>query len=77
MTEDQLMEDFTFGVASRLLGVQISTGEDEELMNQVPFNRYQSKQRQAPLEPVPSSAALPTQHRSWLGKLFGKKADKK
>jgi hypothetical protein len=31
-TEDQLMEDFTFGVAKRLLGVMISTIEDEGLM---------------------------------------------
>lgn len=38
--EDQLMEEFTFGVAKRLLGVQISTGEDDVLFFETPFKRY-------------------------------------
>ncbi len=39
-TEDQLMEDFAFGVAKRLLGVKISVGDDEELMFETPFCKY-------------------------------------
>ncbi|MDJ1484637.1 hypothetical protein QNI16_29330 [Cytophagaceae bacterium YF14B1] len=40
MTEDQIMEDFTFGVAARHLGVKISTIQDKELMSNVPFRKY-------------------------------------
>jgi hypothetical protein len=39
-TEDQMMEDFAFGVAKRHLGVMISTGEDEHLMFETPFKKY-------------------------------------
>ncbi|MDP4254663.1 MAG: hypothetical protein Q8938_11705 [Bacteroidota bacterium] len=38
--EDQMMEDFTFGVAKRLLGVMISHEEDEELMFATTFRKY-------------------------------------
>jgi hypothetical protein len=44
-TEDQLMEDFTFGVAKRLLGVMISTGEDEELFFETPFRKFVKKEK--------------------------------
>lgn len=43
-TEDQMMEDFTFGVAKRHLGVMISSSEDEELMFHTSFRRYVRKQ---------------------------------
>lgn len=39
-TEDQLMEDFTFGIANRRLGVYLDQIEGEELMEKVPFNKY-------------------------------------
>ncbi len=39
MTEDQMMEDFAFGVAKRHLGVMISHSEDEELM-ETEFRKY-------------------------------------
>jgi hypothetical protein len=39
-TEDQLMEDFAFGVAKRHLGVKISNFEDEELMFDTSFRKY-------------------------------------
>ncbi|MDR1054390.1 MAG: hypothetical protein LBL90_00825 [Prevotellaceae bacterium] len=39
-TEDQLMEDFTFGIAKRLLGVRIDESEGEELMDEVLFSKY-------------------------------------
>ncbi len=39
-TEDQLMEDFTFGIAKRHLGIEIATAEDEELMNDIVFRKY-------------------------------------
>ena len=41
MAEDLMMEDFTFKVAKRLLGVEISTNEDEELMFNTVFRKYQ------------------------------------
>ena len=40
VTEDQLMEDFAFGVAKRHLGVKISSGEDDELMFGTPFKKF-------------------------------------
>lgn len=39
-TEDQMMEEFAFGVAKRHLGVMISTDEDEDLMFETPFKKY-------------------------------------
>lgn len=38
--EDQMMEDFTFGVAKRLLGVRIDTEESDFLMGDVVFKKY-------------------------------------
>ncbi|HEY4205944.1 MAG TPA: hypothetical protein VGM31_03985 [Puia sp.] len=40
ITEDQLMEDFAFGVAKRHLGVKISTEETEALMVATPFRKF-------------------------------------
>ena len=72
-TEDQMMEDFTFGVAKRLLGVMISTEEDEELMFEIPFKKYVSsklagKKKQVKYKPV---EAMQTKG-SWLSRLFKK-----
>ncbi|EDP95328.1 hypothetical protein U8527_16020 [Kordia algicida OT-1] len=39
-TEDAYMEDFTFGVAKRLLGVNLDTVEGFELMQHVKFKKY-------------------------------------
>jgi len=39
-TEDQLMEDFAFGVAKRHLGVKISSGEEGALMFETPFKKF-------------------------------------
>lgn len=39
-TEDQLMEDFTFKVAKRRLGVQIDMEDGEKLLNDVVFKVY-------------------------------------
>jgi len=39
-SEDQLMEDFTFGIANRRLGVHLDQIEGEELMEKVRFNKY-------------------------------------
>jgi len=69
MTEDQLMEAFTFGVAKRLLGVEISTGDDEELMNDTVFHKYLAAKRNAPKPPPPLPGA---EKRSVWAKLFGK-----
>lgn len=38
--ESQLMEEFTFGVAKRRLGVSLDYGDGEELMEQVVFKKY-------------------------------------
>jgi hypothetical protein len=40
ITEDQLMEDFAFGVAKRHLGVKISSGQENALMERTPFKKY-------------------------------------
>lgn len=42
-TEDQLMEDFTFKVAKRRLGVQIDTEEGDELFEHTEFKVFQKK----------------------------------
>lgn len=39
-TEDQLMEEFTFGVAKRRLGVSLDYEDGEELMEQIRFKKY-------------------------------------
>ena len=39
-TEDQLMEDFTFGFAQRRLGVLIDHPEGDEVMENVTFKKY-------------------------------------
>jgi hypothetical protein len=72
MTEDQLMEAFTFGVAKRLLGVEISAGKDAELMNNTPFRKYLTVKpvllKEPPPQPPEEYPWLP----SWWMKLFGK-----
>jgi hypothetical protein len=40
ITEDQLMEDFAFGVAQRHLGVKISSGQENALMERTPFKKF-------------------------------------
>jgi hypothetical protein len=40
ITEDQLMEDFAFGVAKRHLGVMISSEETGALMVATPFKKF-------------------------------------
>ncbi|AWG21923.1 hypothetical protein FFWV33_10500 [Flavobacterium faecale] len=40
-TEDQLMEDFTFKIAKRRLGVQIDNDEGDDLFKNTPFRVYQ------------------------------------
>lgn len=39
-TEAELMEDFTFGVAKRHLGITISSGDDEEFSFNLLFKKY-------------------------------------
>lgn len=39
-SEDQLMEDFVFGIAQRRLGVYIDQSEGDELRETVSFNKY-------------------------------------
>lgn len=73
-TEDQLMEDFTFGVARRHLGVKISTGEDEELTFNTPFKKYKAVPTVRAVAPaiVPAAQAPtpPAAGGSWLSKLL-------
>jgi hypothetical protein len=38
--ENQMMEDFTFGVAKRLLGVKIDNDEADELLYNTPFRKF-------------------------------------
>lgn len=66
-TEDQMMEDFTFGVAKRHLGVMISTSEDDILLNTT-LKKYSHKkvdQHKSQKEKSSTSA-------SWFSRLFKK-----
>jgi len=72
-TEDQMMEDFAFGVAKRHLGVMISTGEDEELMFETPFKKYAVRKaagKKKETQNVPKDAKQTKG--SWLSSLFKK-----
>ena len=46
--ENQLMENFTFGVAKRLLGVQLDHTEGEDLMFQVKFKKFVKAEKTTP-----------------------------
>jgi hypothetical protein len=52
VTEDQLMEEFAFGVAKRHLGVKISSGEESNLMFNTPFKKFT---KMPPRPPVPAA----------------------
>lgn len=72
-TEDQMMEDFAFGVAKRHLGVMISMEEDEELMFEIPFKKYAVSKvanKKKELQNVP--VTIETTKGSWLSRLFKK-----
>jgi hypothetical protein len=72
-TEDQMMEDFTFGVAKRHLGVMISTDEDEELMFETSFRKYtvgKPTEKKKEVQTVPAITEKPKN--SWLSRLFKK-----
>ena len=58
--EDQLMEEFTFKVGKRLLGVEIGTGEDEELMSNTVFRKY--KKETLTSDAVPEKKNISTQN---------------
>jgi hypothetical protein len=60
--EDQLMEDFTFGVAKRLLGVRIDHVESDQLMEEVVFKKYIRKSDG--ISPLPESVSMFGQ---WIG----------
>lgn len=60
--EDQMMEDFTFGVAKRLLGVRIDTEESDLLMQEVVFKKF--------IKPINNSSYLAypiSMHGQWIG----------
>jgi hypothetical protein len=60
--EDQMMEDFTFGVAKRLLGVRIDTEESDLLMEEVVFKKY--------IKSINNSSYLAnpiSMHGQWIG----------
>ena len=70
-TEDQMMEDFAFGVAARHLGVMISTSDDEELMFETQFRKYLQKVP-IKIDTVVSEKTIQTKKpkSSWLSCLF-------
>lgn len=72
-TEDQLMEDFTFGVAKRHLGVMISTDEDEQLMFETLFKKYTATKAPEKIKEVYQTPLVtkPTKG-SWFSRLFKK-----
>ena len=73
-TEDQLMQEFTFGVAKRHLGVTISTGDDEELMVEIPFKKFTRGIRttKTMIEEKESLHEGTPKKSSWLSRLFKK-----
>src|SRR5690606_28659931 len=72
-TEDQMMEDFAFGVAKRHLGVKISTSEDEELMFEIPFKKYAVSKVMGKKEEVKSAPVATEQTKSsWWSRLLKK-----
>lgn len=72
-TEDQMMEDFAFGVAKRHLGVKISTSEDEELMFEIPFKKYAVSKVMVKKEEVKSAPVATEQTKSsWWSRLLKK-----
>jgi hypothetical protein len=72
-TEDQMMENFAFGVAKRHLGVMISTSEDEELMFETTFKKYAvSKPAERKKEIQTAPLATEQTKGSWLLRLFKK-----
>ena len=46
--ENQLMENFTFGVTKRLLGVQLDHSEGEDLMSHVKFKKFVKAENPTP-----------------------------
>jgi len=70
-TEDQMMEDFAFGVAKRHLGVMISTSEDDELMFESPFKKYAVSKVPDKKKEIQTAPKMTKQTKgSWLSKLF-------
>ena len=49
-TEDQLMEDFTFGVAKRRLGVLLDHSDGNELMKKTIFKKFKSPNQTSKVE---------------------------
>jgi hypothetical protein len=72
-TEDQMMEDFAFGVAKKHLGVMISTSEDEELMFEIPFKKYTGSKATGTKKETQTIPVVTEQTKgSWLSRLFKK-----
>lgn len=73
-TEDQMMEEFAFGVAKRHLGVMIlSPIESEELLFNTSFKKYVVRKVTIKKEEI-QEAPITKEHKkeSWLSKLFRK-----
>ncbi|MBP6688199.1 MAG: hypothetical protein KA160_10110 [Lacibacter sp.] len=58
--ENQLLEDFSFEVAKRLLGVRLDTDEGDQLMFETPFKKYLQKN-------ASSSDGTPSMNGKWTG----------
>ena len=71
--EDQMMEDFAFGVAKRHLGVMISASEDEDLMFRTPFRKYKVRKMPNTKKETPATTVTEPGKISWLSRLFGKR----
>lgn len=72
-TEDQMMEDFTFGVAKRHLNVMISASEDEELMFETTFKKYSVSKGSDKKKENQTTPIMTEQSKgSWLSRLFKK-----
>jgi hypothetical protein len=65
LSEDQLMERFSFSIARRRLGIMLDQPQGDELMLNVPFNKYINPEKPKKAEPLPNK-----QKENWLTALI-------
>jgi hypothetical protein len=72
-TEDDMMEEFTFEVAKRELGVTIFAGDNDELMHKTVFKKYVAGKLQGKNQDTTTMYATPAYTRFvWPSKFFKK-----
>ncbi len=67
MTEDGLMEEFTFNVARRRLGVNLNHANGDQLLEDIPFKKYLPKKSKPTVEDID---VLKKKPKYWIGILI-------